>query len=174
MNGMIVKSLVLGIFALVIVLSPSWHARAQDSGPSYERMAPIEQYLMGSKCRNNLCADRGPEVHLTRCRGLGPRAPRLRNCGQRQERLGVRSGAIMDGPVRRSRILEPRSAASALPQSAGSTNPSATHFQSDRVGNGCTVQDSDVRQHQSRIRQEGTAAAGTGGDVLYDVEATVF
>src|SRR5215469_16931959 len=86
----------------------------------------------------------------------------------------MRCGAIMDGPVRRPGVFEPRSAASALPQSAGGTNPSSTDFQNDRVGNGWPLKISDVRQHQSRIRQEGTAAAGTGSDVLYDVEATVL
>src|SRR5580692_8993761 len=86
----------------------------------------------------------------------------------------MRCGAIVDGPVRRPGVLEPRPAASALPESAGGTNPSATHFQNDRVGNGWTVKNSDVRPYQSRIRQEGTAAAGTGGDVLHDVETTVL
>src|SRR5215472_11303380 len=80
----------------------------------------------------------------------------------------------MDGPVRRPGVFEPRSAASALPQSAGGTNPSSTDSQNDRIGNGWPVKISDVRQYQSRIRQEGTAAAGTGSDVLYDVEATVL
>jgi hypothetical protein len=175
MNRKIVNTIALGIFALVIALSPLCPARAQDSGPSYERMAPIDQYLMTDrKCRDSLCSDRGSPVHRTRCRGLGPRAPRLRNCGQRQERLGVRCGAIVGGSVRRPKVLEPRSTGSALSQSAGRANPPATHSQNDRVGNGWTVQNSDVRQYQSRIRQKGTAAAGTGGDALYDVETAVF
>jgi hypothetical protein len=46
MNRKIVNTIALGIFALVIALSPLCPARAQDSGPSYERMAPIDQYLM--------------------------------------------------------------------------------------------------------------------------------
>ena len=46
MNRMIVKTIVLGSFALVIILGSSRPARAQDYGPLYDRMAPIGQYLM--------------------------------------------------------------------------------------------------------------------------------
>src|SRR5580692_11349347 len=46
MNRKTVKTIALGSFALVIVLNASWPARAQDSGPLYERMGPIDQYLM--------------------------------------------------------------------------------------------------------------------------------
>jgi hypothetical protein len=57
MNRENVKTITLGSFALVIVLSLPWPARAQDSGPLYERMAPIEQYLM---------TDRNTEVAFAR------------------------------------------------------------------------------------------------------------
>ena len=59
-------------------------------------------------------------------------------------------------------------------ESASRADPPAAHVQNDRVGNGWTVQNPDVRQYQSRIRQEGAATAGSGVDVLYDVEATVL
>ena len=57
MNRENVKTITLGSFALLIVLSLPWPARAQDSGPLYERMAPIEQYLM---------TDRNTEVAFAR------------------------------------------------------------------------------------------------------------
>ena len=57
MNQKIVNAIALGIFALVIALSPLCPARAQDSGPAYERMVPIDQYLM---------ADRNAEIALAR------------------------------------------------------------------------------------------------------------
>jgi len=57
MNGETIKTIALGSFALVIVLSPSWPARAQDSRPLYEHMAPIDQYLM---------TDRNTEIAFAR------------------------------------------------------------------------------------------------------------
>jgi hypothetical protein len=53
----IVRMIELGSVALVIILSPSWSARAQAPGPLYEHMAPIEQYLM---------ADRNVEIAFAR------------------------------------------------------------------------------------------------------------
>src|ERR1700685_1424600 len=59
MNREIVNTIASGTFVLVLViaLSPLCPARARDSGPSYERMAPIEQYLM---------TDRNTEIALAR------------------------------------------------------------------------------------------------------------
>ena len=57
MNRKIVGAIALGIFALVIALRQLCPARAQDSGPLYERMVPIDQYLM---------ADRNAEIALAR------------------------------------------------------------------------------------------------------------
>ena len=48
---------VLVTFVLVFPLGASRHAQAQDSGPLYERMAPIDQYLM---------TDRNTEIALAR------------------------------------------------------------------------------------------------------------
>jgi hypothetical protein len=57
LNRTIVKTIALGSFALVIVPSPSWPARAQNSGPLYERMGLIDQYLM---------TDRNTEIAFAR------------------------------------------------------------------------------------------------------------
>ena len=57
MNREKVKTIALGSFALVIVLSPLWPARAQDSRPLYDHMAPIDQYLM---------TDRNTEIAFAR------------------------------------------------------------------------------------------------------------
>jgi hypothetical protein len=57
MNREKVTTIALRSFALVILLSPPWPARAQDSGPLYERMAPIDQYLM---------TDRNSEIAFAR------------------------------------------------------------------------------------------------------------
>src|ERR1700693_2068988 len=57
MNREEVRIIALTIFALVIVLSPSWPAHAKDSGPLYEHMAPIDQYLM---------TDRNTEIAFAR------------------------------------------------------------------------------------------------------------
>jgi hypothetical protein len=59
MNREIVNTIASGTFVLVLViaLSSLCPARARDSGPSYERMAPIEQYLM---------TDRNTEIAFAR------------------------------------------------------------------------------------------------------------
>lgn len=57
MGRMIVKTIAWGSLALGIVLCASWSARAQDSGRLYERMAPIDQYLM---------TDRNTEIAFAR------------------------------------------------------------------------------------------------------------
>ena len=44
-------------FVLVFLLGAGRHAQAQDSGPLYERMAPIDQYLM---------TDRNTEIAFAR------------------------------------------------------------------------------------------------------------
>src|SRR5271155_6116964 len=84
------------------------------------------------------------------------------------------SRTIVDGPIRRPGVLEPRPAGSALPQSSGRAISLSTHFQSHRGGIGWNVQNSDVRQYQGRIPQERTADARTWLDVLHDVQATVL
>ena len=57
MNTEKVKTIALGSFALVILLSSSWPTWAQDSSPLYDHMAPIDQYLM---------ADRNTEIAFAR------------------------------------------------------------------------------------------------------------
>jgi hypothetical protein len=59
MNREIVNTIASGTFGLVLViaLSPLCAAQARDSGRSYERMAPIEQYLM---------TDRNTEIAFAR------------------------------------------------------------------------------------------------------------
>jgi hypothetical protein len=59
MNREIVNTIASGTFGLVLViaLSPLCPAQARDAGPSYERMAPIEQYLM---------TDRNTEIAFAR------------------------------------------------------------------------------------------------------------
>src|ERR1700685_2722545 len=52
-----IKTITLGTLALVVVLGARGQAQAQDSGPLYERMAPIEQYLM---------TDRNTEIAFAR------------------------------------------------------------------------------------------------------------
>src|SRR6202451_915645 len=53
----IIKTISLGGFAFVIALSPAWPTQAQDPGPLYERMVPIDQYLM---------TDRNTEIAFAR------------------------------------------------------------------------------------------------------------
>ena len=57
MKEKIINTITLGALVLVVVLSPSRPAQAEDSGPLYERMAPIDQYLM---------TDRNTEIAFAR------------------------------------------------------------------------------------------------------------
>jgi hypothetical protein len=57
MKGKRYEVVVLVAFVLVFLLGAGRQARSQDQGPSYERMAPIDQYLM---------TDRNAEIALAR------------------------------------------------------------------------------------------------------------
>jgi hypothetical protein len=57
MSRVKVKTIALGSIALLGALSSSWLARAQDSSPLYDHMAPIDQYLM---------TDRNTEIAFAR------------------------------------------------------------------------------------------------------------
>jgi hypothetical protein len=57
MDRKIVRTIALGSFALVVVLSTAWQAQAQDAKAPYPSMAPLDQYLM---------ADRNAEIALAR------------------------------------------------------------------------------------------------------------
>ncbi len=106
-----VGAIVIKCFALLVVLGTAYQAMAQDATTAYPKMAPIEQYLMRSNCRDRPGAQCGTGVHLTRCRGPGSRTSWFRNGSQRQKRFRVYRGAWM--VIRSgSRLLESESAGS--------------------------------------------------------------
>src|SRR5260370_37317352 len=57
MDRNIVRTIALGSFALVVVLSAAWQAQAEDAKASYPSMAPLDQYLM---------TDRNAEIAMAR------------------------------------------------------------------------------------------------------------
>src|ERR1700739_2281416 len=57
MDRKIVRSVALGSFALVVVLSTAWQAQAQDAKVSYPSMAALDLYLM---------TDRNAEIAMAR------------------------------------------------------------------------------------------------------------
>src|SRR5579872_1263377 len=57
MNGNLTERTILRALALVVMLSASWQAHAQDAKASYPNMAPLDQYLM---------TDRNAEITLAR------------------------------------------------------------------------------------------------------------
>jgi hypothetical protein len=57
MNHQILRMIKANSFALVVLLSTAWQARAQQAQTAYLKMAPLEQYLM---------ADRNAEIALAR------------------------------------------------------------------------------------------------------------
>jgi hypothetical protein len=101
MNQKTAKMIACGAFAVLIVLGECWPAQAQDPKGPYASMAPLDQYLMADRnAEIALARSAAPAGDIKRCRGLGPRAERLRNRGQRQERFRMRRGARVDGPIR--------------------------------------------------------------------------
>ena len=73
---------------------------------SLSEHGPDRTISNGSRRRNHLSPQRRPRRHLPRRLSDRPDAPRLRNRGGRQKRLGMLGGTRMDGHVRSSRILE--------------------------------------------------------------------
>src|SRR6202045_2183271 len=61
MNRKIVRTIVLGSFALVVVLSTAWQAQAQDAKAPYPSMAPLDQYLMERNTEIALARSAAPE-----------------------------------------------------------------------------------------------------------------
>jgi len=57
MRRKIVRTIALGSFSLMVVLSAAWQAQAQDARTPYPSMAPLDQYLM---------TDRNAEIALAR------------------------------------------------------------------------------------------------------------
>src|ERR1700688_4528968 len=98
----LIKTMALGSFALVILLSSPWPAQAQDSGPLYERMAPIAQYLMTDRNTEIAFARTAAPESISRDAEVLVLGRHGYETSQGQERLGVCRGTIVDGPVRRS------------------------------------------------------------------------
>jgi len=46
MNRKMVRTLVLGSFALALVLGAVWQAQAREQKDPYPSLAPLEQYMM--------------------------------------------------------------------------------------------------------------------------------
>ena len=57
MDRKIVRTIALGSFALVVVLSTAWQAQAKDANAQYPSMVPLDQYLM---------TDRNAEIAMAR------------------------------------------------------------------------------------------------------------
>ena len=62
MDRKIVRTIALGSFALVVVLSTVWPAQAQDAKASYPSMAPLDQYLMERNAEIALARSAAPEA----------------------------------------------------------------------------------------------------------------
>src|SRR5208282_3112337 len=57
-----VKVIVLGVFALVIVLGECWQAQAQVAKGPYPSMAPLDQYLMDRNAEIAMARSAAPEA----------------------------------------------------------------------------------------------------------------
>ena len=62
MDQKIVRTIALGSFALVVVLSTAWQAPAQDAKAPYPSMAPLNQYLMDRNAEIALARSAAPEA----------------------------------------------------------------------------------------------------------------
>jgi len=62
MNRRIVNTIAVGTFALVTVLSATWHTRAQDPKTPYPSMALIDEYLMNRNAEIAMARSAAPEA----------------------------------------------------------------------------------------------------------------
>src|SRR5712672_3717273 len=61
MDQKIVRTIALGSFALVVVLSTAWQAPAQDAKAPYPSMATLDQYLMERNAEIAMARSAAPE-----------------------------------------------------------------------------------------------------------------
>jgi hypothetical protein len=61
MKSKALRTIVLGSFALVVVLGTAWQAQAQDVKTPYPSMAPLDQYLMERNAEIALARSAAPE-----------------------------------------------------------------------------------------------------------------
>jgi hypothetical protein len=74
MKRNIVKLILWGSFALIVMLPAAWQARADDSKTTYPAMAPLEKYLMDHNAEISLARSAAPDSisHDAKILVLGP------------------------------------------------------------------------------------------------------
>ena len=163
-----------GVFALVVILAPV----AASAGC---RRHPIPPWLRLSQY---LITDRNAEIALARSAAPDSisRDAAVLVLGQHGYETAVKGKngfvcvvqrswtAGIDDPV----FWNPKLRAPHLLQSPGRAIVPSHRYQKDRVDIGGTIQSSNVRQHQSRPRQQGIATHRVWRDVLHDVKATIL
>ena len=161
-------------FALVVVLAAVWQAQAQDAQTPYPSMAPLDQYLMERNAEIALARSAAPESisRDAEVMVLGRHGYETAVKGkngfvcmvERSWTAGIDDPDFWNPKLRAPICFNPPAARSYLPLTIKKT---------ELVLAG-TIENSDVRGHQSRFRQEGIAGAGIRRDVLHDVKARVL
>ena len=174
MNPNLIERMVLGGLALVVILTASWPAYAQDAKTPYPSMAPLDQYLI---------TDRNAEIALARSAAPESisREAKILILGRHGYETAVegKNGFVCvverawmapsDNPefwnpkIRGPICFNPLAARSVLP---------ITYKRTELVLTGQSKAQ-DHRGIKSRIREEKTARPGTGSDELHDVEGSV-
>src|SRR5260370_32412497 len=67
------RVIVLGSFALVVVVVAAWQAQAQDAKTPYPNMAPLDQYLMERDAEKGLARNPAPELNSRDAHAKVPR-----------------------------------------------------------------------------------------------------
>jgi hypothetical protein len=163
MRREILRTIVLGVFSLVVALTivpgAMWEAHAQDAKTPYPNMVPLEQYLTERNTEIALARSAAPKSisRDAEVMVLGRHGYEIAAQGKNGfVRMAERSWN------RRPRFLESQAAGSDLLQSARRAILSSTHDQENRVGAGRTIQSADVRGPQTAFDKKELPALETG------------
>jgi hypothetical protein len=160
--------------ALFVLLAAVLQAKVQDTKTPYPNMAPIDQYLM---------ADRNAEIAMAR--SAAPEAvsrdAKILVLGRRGYETAVegKNGFVCVverswmSPFDHPMFWNPRLRGPICFNPPGGAIHPADHFPEDGVDIVRVKQSPDHRENQSGVRKEGTACAGSGRDVLHDVETRI-
>ena len=163
------RTIALTSLALVGTLAAMWQAQAQEAKAPYPSMAPLERNAEIALARSAAPPSISQDAEIM---VLGQHSYKTAIKGKngfvcmvwRSWTAGTDDPEFWNSKLRAPICFNSAAARSQVPQT----------IRENRSNIGFAIERPDVRGYQRRFRQEGIAAAGTGCDVLHDVEATVL